>query len=217
METTVSQGARSLAGIPDFFPGSFTRGGGAGAFPPGCRVRGQRPAGSSRAQLLGLSRSGVHRAILVSFSSGRLSLRRFFQVTNILSTAFRGRAIRAWGCTRSSSLRWLPGLMEPLYDLYRHPAGILTAGHAAFCAIRLPPGTGSVGSGCFLGIPGSATQPSLIAGIDSINPEPINKKTPGIHRSLAYLRFLSLRLHLELAKGLLVIRNVGGIERNGFL
>ena len=49
-------------------------------------------------------------------SSNRLSLRRFFQVTNILLLLFAA-GLFALGVHALIELRWLPGLIEPLYDL----------------------------------------------------------------------------------------------------
>ncbi len=49
-------------------------------------------------------------------SSGRLSLRRFFQVTNILLLLFAAGLV-ALGVHALIELRWLPAVVEPLYDL----------------------------------------------------------------------------------------------------
>ena len=48
--------------------------------------------------------------------SDRLSLRRFFQVTNILLLLFAAGLV-ALGVHALIELRWLPAVVEPLYDL----------------------------------------------------------------------------------------------------
>lgn len=76
-------------------------------------------AGSSRSILTG-ALLGLAAAVLLGFiwlrSSGKLSLKRFFQVTNILLLLFAAGLV-ALGVHALIELHWLPAVVDPLYDL----------------------------------------------------------------------------------------------------
>jgi high-affinity iron transporter len=63
---------------------------------------------------------GLGAAVLLGYawyrSTGSLSLKRFFQVTNILLLLFAAGLV-ALGVHALIELRWLPALIDPLYDL----------------------------------------------------------------------------------------------------
>ena len=162
--------------------------------------------------LLGLV-AAVITGIIWFRSSNRLALRRFFQVTNILLLLFAA-GLFAMGIHELIELHWLPALVEPLYDLSAilPESSLVGTLLSTLFGYRQAPSLMEVAA--FWGY--LAALFTILHRRNKLAVPTGNKKSPGNRRSKVRLKKQSSGLHLQLAKGLLVIGNVGWIERNCF-